>query len=175
MNKITGPQAAVLTVIGRQTGGASKAQLIEAGCDIRSANNLVKQGRLTLSPLNVYTIEGIMPEFDEAREVVVQSLDPAAPEADVEDFLDAVAEELPKPANEPTIAQQAAAIIGECLCGCKEPANSRFRIGHDARLHGQVVRAKKKNTKVVVSESAAAWLMTKPWAIDGYTTESVDG
>lgn len=55
-----------------------------------------------------------------------------------------------------------------CLCGCKAMVKGSFAMGHDARLHGQVVRAKKENAQVVVSERAAAWLATKPWAVDGY-------
>lgn len=62
--------------------------------------------------------------------------------------------------------------LQDCLCGCKAQVKGSFAMGHDARLHGQVVRAKKENAQVLVSERAAAWLMTKPWAVDGYKVEA---
>jgi hypothetical protein len=59
-----------------------------------------------------------------------------------------------------------------CLCGCGVVAKRRFLAGHDAKLHGAVLRAKKAGERLPVSEAAAGWLLGKPWASGGYTTKA---
>jgi DNA-binding MarR family transcriptional regulator len=177
---LTDSQKKILETIIREDG-ASRATLVEEGATSRGIDSLVEQKYIRRSALNVYTltelgqktcqelrydarVSTVVPT-DVRGECIRQDAEEAA-EIDAE--IDAAIAAEPR-----TRAPKPSEPLTPCLCGCGAQVKSRFVAGHDARLHGQVLRAKKENAQLVVTESAAGWLLGKAWAVDGYRVGSL--
>ena len=63
--------------------------------------------------------------------------------------------------------------LRNCLCGCGSPSKSRFLPGHDARLHGLVLRifrGKASQDELPATPATREYLKTAPWMTDGIRT-----
>jgi hypothetical protein len=163
---MTPAQEKVIAII-KQHRGASKPQLLEAGCDARAINNLVKSGEILVSPLGVHTTVGPM-EPSEMGDLGTNT----APIEDEYSHKEAV--EIRRQARIETedARQTEIRAHGEvhrkstrardrqpqpCICGCGAMATGKigFLAGHDAKLKSY---AKKGCPTGGISEAGIAWL-----------------